>query len=361
VITVVDSGSTDLTIPTAKLNDCGIVGIAEFKPGKAINIGIREQITKCKYSVVLSAHCLPSSKTWLASFVSFMDKNSNVAGAYGGQIPMNYTHVDDVRDLASVIRGQTGLRNDGFFHNANSIIRNSEWVMQPFDNECAHVEDIIWARQMLEANKQLAYVREAAVTHFHGLHQHGKDESFRARGLVHVYKQFNIVDFVSLSDLLEPSRLRVTLIDLGDNKINCDPLFDFVNIKELGVETSNRSIASLIRAANRVICKTRPNCIATSFFKRAEDLNWDVLKQCKEIFLDNFPDAVVPAYTDYGNYWIGAGEKFKPIQTNLAMSKQKEVVAKEELLKGAILSTNALAKPECDIIDNKILEFYDRV
>jgi glycosyltransferase involved in cell wall biosynthesis len=361
IITVVDSGSTDLTIPVATQNSCNVISIADYKPGKAINIGIRSQIKEYKYSVIISAHCLPSSSTWLASFVNFMDENTNVSGAYGGQLPMNYTHVDDVRDLASVIRGQTGLRDDGFFHNANSIIRNSEWINHPFDNECAHIEDIIWARQILKAKKKLAYVREATVTHFHGLHQHGDVESFRARGLVNIFKKFNIIEFFSLSKLLEPSKLRVTLIDLGDNDIDCDPLFDIVKINDLGVVSDGQSIASLIRAANREICKTRPHCIATSFFRSADDLNWNVLKKCRQTFIENFPDAVVPAYADHGNYWIEENGTFEPIQTNLAKSTQKQLVAKEELLKGAILSINALAMPECEVINHKILEFYDHV
>lgn len=361
VITIVDSGSSDLTIPIAQQNSCNIIRISDYKPGKAINMGIRSQIAECKYSVILSAHCLVSSRTWLSSFVNFMEENPLVSGAYGGQLPMNYTHVDDVRDLASVLRGQTGVRDDGFFHNANSIIRNTEWVHHPFDTECAHIEDIIWAKELLIANKKIAYVREAAVTHFHGLHQHGDVESFRAKGLVNIFKEKNIIEFFSLSKLLEPSRLRVALINLGDSDIECDPLFDLVNINDLEVVSSGQSIAGLIRDANREISRTRPHCIATSFFRNAEALNWNVLKKCRKIFIENFPDAVVPAYADHGNYWIEKNGTFEPIQTSLAKSQQKQKIAKEELLKGAILSINTLAMPESEVIDHKILEFYDRV
>ena len=197
-ITVVDSGSDDLTLLAAQNAECNLVKLQSYNPGRAINLGIAEFSDCCDYSVIISAHCLPVEDTWLQAFVDFMASDDEIAGAYGAQLPMNYTNMDDTRDLAAVLRGDTGIRSDKFFHNANSIVRNSIWKYCPFTEEYDHIEDIVWAQEIERFNKKIGYVREAAVTHYHGLNQHDANESFRAKDLSTFSKGAILLDLFTL-------------------------------------------------------------------------------------------------------------------------------------------------------------------
>ena len=73
-ITVVDSGSDDLTIKICENRNVRVMNLTPFLPGKAINRGLESE-GGATYGVILSAHCVPTNKDWLGSFVSFMDNN----------------------------------------------------------------------------------------------------------------------------------------------------------------------------------------------------------------------------------------------------------------------------------------------
>ena len=49
-----------------------VMNLTPFLPGKAINRGLESEGL---YGVILSAHCVPTNKDCLGSFVSFMDNN----------------------------------------------------------------------------------------------------------------------------------------------------------------------------------------------------------------------------------------------------------------------------------------------
>ena len=97
-IIYVDSGSKDASVKIAKeYNVDKIKSIKKFLPGNAINIGIEE--SSGKYIVVLSAHCIPSSKNWLSRMVKSI-KPKNIAGVYGRQLPLSGTSSDDARAVS---------------------------------------------------------------------------------------------------------------------------------------------------------------------------------------------------------------------------------------------------------------------
>ena len=360
-ITVVDSGSTDLTLLIAKNARCKIIKLEHYKPGKAINVGILEYSGSCEYSVILSAHCLPVSDTWLQSFVNFMDAHDDVAGAYGAQLPMNYTNMDDTRDLAAVLRGNTGIRADKFFHNANSIVRNSVWEYCPFTEEYDHVEDIIWAQEVDLFNKKIGYVKEAAVTHYHGLNQHGDRESFRARGLVNIFEKRDIIKFTHLTDLFHKSDLRVCIVTFEQPEITVGEEYQVLLLKDLKLTSSSDSVSEIIQKVNSYIADNYVGVIASSFVKKLNNETLDIINKCKKKFLDSFPNAVVPAVRDYGNYWVSDGSTFKPIQDNLGVASEKQMIVREELLMGGVISLNALADASSNKIDKKLLEFIKNV
>ena len=173
-ITIVDSGSTDGTLRIASFfqsrypKTIFIRKIEHFTPGEAINIGVAA--VKSKYSVCLSAHCLPVDENWLTRFVSHMETNLGVGAAYGRQLPLSCTHPDDARDLLVTFGVESRVqKTDNFFHNANSIFRTSIWDSIRFDPHVKHVGDQIWAKELQAKGIEISYLADASVYHYHGL------------------------------------------------------------------------------------------------------------------------------------------------------------------------------------------------
>ena len=189
-IIYVDSGSKDASVKIAKeYNVDKIKSIKKFLPGNAINIGIKE--SSGKYIVVLSAHCIPSSKYWLSRMVKSI-KPKNIAGVYGRQLPLSSTSSDDARDLLVTFGNENKIqKKDPFFHNANSIIKRSVWSKVNFDDKISNIEDRDWAKKVIKLGLHIKYDSKASVFHFHGLHQHNNYESFRAAAVNELIQQID--------------------------------------------------------------------------------------------------------------------------------------------------------------------------
>ena len=50
-------------------------------------------------------------------------------------------------------------------------IRRDIWEKIPFDPSVTNIEDRIWAGEVIKAGYKLIYEPEAAVFHYHGIHQ----------------------------------------------------------------------------------------------------------------------------------------------------------------------------------------------
>ena len=188
-VTIVDSGSTDNTLEVAKQykrEKKTLTAIARYKPGKAINQGAK--LHESEFIVLLSAHCIPVTEDWLSNFVRYLENNPDVVAAYGRQVPVSFTGPDDARDLAYTFRGETRKGITPFFHNANSIVRTNFWEKLPFDENVAHIEDLIWAQKVCQLKHKIAYCKEAVVSHYHGINQHGDYSSFRSQNLWNFYQ-----------------------------------------------------------------------------------------------------------------------------------------------------------------------------
>ena len=154
-IILVDSFSEDKTVEKAKRNGVKkIVKIKEYKPGKAINMGI--EASKGQYIVILSAHCLPINSNWLTDLFEEINSDHNLAGVYGKQVPMDFSSDEDKRDLLIVFGEDERIqKKDSFFHNANSIIKRDVWEETNFNNEVENIEDRIWAGEILKKNYKI--------------------------------------------------------------------------------------------------------------------------------------------------------------------------------------------------------------
>ena len=174
-VIIVDNESSDRTIEKARQFDVQkIIMCTDYKPGKALNQGIRE--SKGKYIVCLSGHCIPVNEKWLGNLIRNFD-DPEIAGVYGRQEPLSFSSDSDKRDLAIVFGLDRKIqRKDSFFHNANSAIRRDLWEKHPFDENITNIEDRLWVQSMLYQQYKIIYEPEASVYHYHGIHQNGEEE-----------------------------------------------------------------------------------------------------------------------------------------------------------------------------------------
>jgi CMP-N-acetylneuraminic acid synthetase len=200
-VILVDNESTDRTIDKAEQFPIDqIVTCSDYLPGKALNIGIRP--CKGDFIVCLSGHCIPVNSKWLGNLVRNMS-DSEVAGAYGRQEPMDFSSDADKRDLLIVFGMDRRVQEkDSFFHNANSIIRRELWERTPFDEKTTNIEDRIWAKKMIGSGFKIVYDPEASVFHYHGIHQNGNLE--RCKNIVRILER---LDVVPLSATFAPHKL----------------------------------------------------------------------------------------------------------------------------------------------------------
>lgn len=113
-IILVDNESTDHTVQVAKRFPVSkIVNISKFKPGLAINEGIRA--SSGKFIVCLSAHCIPKKTDWLTTLRKNFDENDNFAAVYGRQLPLSFTDPVDKRDLLIVFGQDRRIQIKDYF------------------------------------------------------------------------------------------------------------------------------------------------------------------------------------------------------------------------------------------------------
>jgi rhamnosyltransferase len=181
-VVLVDNRSTDHTVAVARKYPVKVVEIDRYRPGDALNAGIRA--SSGEFIVCLSAHCIPQREDWLSKLHANMARE-DIAGVYGRQLPMAYSTPQDKRDLLNTFGLDHRVQvKDTFFHNANSMLHRKVWEQVPFDAEATNIEDRIWGKAVIERGWKLAYEPEAAVYHYHGIHQDGDPE--RAKNVVRI-------------------------------------------------------------------------------------------------------------------------------------------------------------------------------
>jgi len=184
-IILVDNESTDKTVNIAEQFGVKVVRIKDFKPGKAINDGIRA--SSGEVIVCLSGHCIPRNDLWLENLIRDLDKDL-VAGVYGRQEPMSFSSDIDKRDLFNLFGFDKRIQlKDSFFHNANSAFRRDIWQKFPFDEELTNIEDRVWGSMIIGAGFKIIYEPEASVYHWHGVHQ--DSNPIRAKNIVRILEK----------------------------------------------------------------------------------------------------------------------------------------------------------------------------
>ena len=215
-VVVVDNFSTDRTSEIAEALGARVVKIRDYSPGRALNVGIRE--TTGDVIAILSAHCVPKDEFWLANLtLPFHDQRiHNLAGVYGRQLPLPYSHPQDKRDLYAVFGEEDRVQEkSSFFHNANSAVLREAWLKVPFDEATAHIEDRVWASSVQDNGGRIYYSSRAEVYHWNGMH--ASTDLVRANNAIGILSSLGVAE-ESLPEFLLPENVTVLPIIPARNK-----------------------------------------------------------------------------------------------------------------------------------------------
>jgi glycosyltransferase involved in cell wall biosynthesis len=218
-IILVDSGSTDATVPIAESFEARIVRIpsTEFTFGRSLNLGI--QAARWELIVIASAHVYPVYPDWLESLLRPFE-DQRIALTYGKQRgpetakfsekQIYHQWYPDVSKLPQVT---------AFCNNANAAIRRSLWEKNPYDETLTGLEDLAWATWAKDQGYDISYIAEAEIIHIHNETPQGIFNRYRREAMAfkRIYPEahFNIYDFLRLtsmnilSDLWHAARERV--------------------------------------------------------------------------------------------------------------------------------------------------------
>jgi len=198
-VIIVDNCSSDTTITRCKKYPVKIVSIEKFVPGEAINLGIKS--SQGRFICCLSAHCIPTDKFWLENLLSPLNDIS-IAGVYGRQEPVANSSDVDKRDLLLVFGLDSYIQSkDSFFHNANSAFTREIWNKFPFSEISTNIEDRIWGEEIINNGYKIAYVAEASVYHWHGIHHQLNPE--RAKNIVRILDKIDRLKTTNISQKIE--------------------------------------------------------------------------------------------------------------------------------------------------------------
>ena len=300
-IIIVDNLSTDLTVKKASQFTKKIIKIKNFTPGKAINDGIK--ISKGNIIVVLSAHCLPTSNTWLTNLIDCL-KDQKIAGVYGRQEPMKYTSAIDKRDLLTIFGLDKKIQvKDTFFHNANSAFRKEIWKKIPFDENVTNIEDRIWGEKVISAGFQIIYEPSASVYHFHGVHQNLNIK--RAKSVVKILE--SLENFKKKDNFINYKNLKIlALIPVKGKSISFGgkPLIEKTLkiikksklITDIVVSTDDKNTAKIAKLNGAKIPFMRPSYLSKPNTKLLDVLSFSIKSLEKK---KNYYDLVVVLVDSY--------------------------------------------------------------
>ena len=183
-IVIVDNNSSDKTIDIIKffaenpnLNNevnnyskIKIVNIANYSPGRALNLGVKS--ASKKYIMILSAHCI-LKKFNEVNIIKDLEKNSCV---FGNQIPVWNGKKITKRYLWSHFSNKktknmySELEERYFLHNALAVYKKNTLKKFPFDENLTSKEDRYWANKIIKKKMNFTYDPELIAEHQYTIH-----------------------------------------------------------------------------------------------------------------------------------------------------------------------------------------------
>lgn len=359
-VIIVDNHSKDKTVEKAKTFKVNVLTVDEYRPGKALNVGIRA--AKGKYIVCLSAHCIPVNTKWLSQLLSnFEDKT--IAGVYGRQEPMSFSTNFDKRDLLITFGLDKRVQvKDSFFHNANSMLRRDVWEKFPFDEKVTNIEDRVWAEEVLKQGYKIIYEPEASVYHYHGIHQDRNTE--RCDNIVRILEKMQVNNFDPRKNVIDASKYNVvavipvkgepiTVADRSLLEYTIKNAKESKYIKKIIVSTDSEKTAQLARRLGAEVPFVRDGSysqpyvdlekvyqytlheleerkilpdilvlLEVTFPFREKNLIDDMIYQ----LVDQGLDTVVPAKQEFNSCWIEENDNYKRIDEGFIPREFKKPV-----------------------------------
>lgn len=357
-VIIVDNKSNDSTIEKAKsiMPELITCNIDEFKPGKALNLGIEK--SNGEYIVFLSAHCVPADENWLVNLYNEIKSDEMVAGVYGRQIPTDQSHDIDKRDMYLVFGLDKKVQyKDPFFHNANSIIKKSIWKKFPFDNKEINIEDRIWGQTVIEQGYKLIYTPMSIVYHMHGIHQTNKNK--RYKNITRIIEETNSkINSIPISDYSFCSIIPILGVEL-ENELKCQIFTDTllmvksisffdniiittdnsitlnkvlkinnIDVNSIMIHERNYDNKRLLDVYNETIKFLKdknifPDIVLTT------DISYpikskQILERCIYELLKNDVDAVIPAFAEKRPAWIRNNDVYERID-NYEIKKENRI------------------------------------
>jgi rhamnosyltransferase len=174
-VLVIDSGSTDDTLRTAKEFPIKITQIKPeaFHHGKTRNLGA--ELSSGKILVYITQDALPINNDWLEKLANNF-KGPNVAMVIGRQIPWQTTkppekffYVHNFPEQKIIVKPKSSsyYLDNVFISNVNSAIRKDVWQQFKFSETIILAEDKEFANRILSAGWTIVYEPAAAVYHAH--------------------------------------------------------------------------------------------------------------------------------------------------------------------------------------------------
>jgi GT2 family glycosyltransferase len=185
-IVAVDSGSQDGTV--SALGELGATVIAidprDFDHGLTRNLAAEH--THGEVLLFLSGRSRPANENWLAPLLAVLDGDPHAAGACSRVLPRpgadELTVKDGERELSgSSLRERKAIEDwDGYralsaherrvllnFHTVGAALRRDAFEQIPFRSVATLGEDLLWAREALEAGWSLWHEPASVVYHSH--------------------------------------------------------------------------------------------------------------------------------------------------------------------------------------------------
>ncbi|ABI72678.1 glycosyltransferase [Shewanella frigidimarina] len=166
-IVVIDSGSTDKTLSIAKEYGARITHInkSEFTFGRSLNMGC--EFAKGDFFIFVSGHCIPASDEWLDELCRpFVDSRADYS--YGRQIGRDSTKFSEQCHFNKWFPEYNKIPQQGYFcNNANAAVTRQAWLKYRFCEKLTGLEDMHFAKQLVDDGGAVAYVASAPVYHIH--------------------------------------------------------------------------------------------------------------------------------------------------------------------------------------------------
>lgn len=201
-IIVVDSGSRDDTLAIAQQYPTKIIHIKpeDFSFGYALNVGCAAATGDIL--LFASAHVYPVYKDWLSLILQPFE-NEEVGLVYGKQQGDDRTRYSEHRIFAKWFPDKSvSDQKHPFCNNANCAVRRSLWEARPYDETLTGLEDLAWAKTLLEEGHKIAYQGDAAIVHVHeetwkSVRNRYRREAIAFR-LINKQESFNFLTFLTL-------------------------------------------------------------------------------------------------------------------------------------------------------------------